>query len=140
VAIDGDDAYVTTGSGGPGGTVVRIDLTADPLLTVRDDAAATDEDMRLVVGGDASDDDQFTTVVTTDVTANDEGVETVTPLGIADGAVTTGSIVYQPRRDFHGVDDVPYRGCDGEGTCLNGVLEVTVGQQPIDRIAGIGRM
>jgi putative cell wall-binding protein len=131
LAIDaaGDWAYMTVGAGVPAdfpipgsGEVVRVSLAdAEPLVTVVDDAASTDEDERLEV----------------DVEANDTGVATATPLGISQGAAVPGSIVYQPPVHFTGDDTVPYRGCDaGEEHCLNGVLTVTVEETPTDRIAG----
>lgn len=130
--------YMTSGAAGPDGTVERFDTSAaEPLLTVVDDAASTDEDHRLVAG-DANE-DQFTTVVA-DVMDNDTGVTSVTPLNTAQGAVAEGSIVYQPPAHFTGDDVVPYRACNDSDDCVNGVLTVTVEETPTDRIAGETRV
>lgn len=135
LAIDEDDhAYMTLGSGLPAGApvpgageVVRLDLAAaQPLLTVVDDRATTDEDERLVV----------------DVAANDAGVTTVTPLATARGAVTLegGDVAYQPAARDAGQDMAPYRACDDDGHCVNGVLTVTIDATATDRLAGATRV
>lgn len=129
--------YVTTMSAGPDGTVVRFDPTGDPLLSVTDDSATTTEDHRLVAGD--ADGDAFTTVVA-DVAANDDpAVVDVRALDVARGAVSDGSIAYQPPAHFRGTDAVPYEACNGAGNCVNGVLTVTVAETPTDRIAGENR-
>lgn len=124
--------YITQGSGMAAvapfegaGTVVRFDLSsAEPLVSVTDDAASTDEDETLTV----------------DVAANDDGVVETTALGVAQGAVTDGSVVYQPPAHFTGTDTVPYRACNEDGNCVNGVLTVTVDETATDRIDGETRI
>lgn len=146
MAVNGDHVYITQGSAMPAaapipgaGTVVRFDVTsATPLVTVVDDAATTAEDHRLVAGDVTG--DQFTTVVA-DVMANDgDEVTEVTPLDTAQGAVASGSIVYQPKAHFTGTDTVPYRACNDGGNCLIGVLSVSVQETATDRIAGETRI
>ncbi len=120
--------YMTTMSAGPDGSVVRFDTaTAEPILTVVDDTATTDEDE----------------TVSVDVLANDTGAASVTPLGLAQGAesVDGSELVYQPKVHLSGDDHVPYRACDADGGhCLNGVLTVTIDQTATDRIAGDTRV
>ena len=120
--------YMTTVSGGADGAVVRFDTAAaDPILTVVDDTATTDEDE----------------TVTVDVLSNDTGAASVTPLGLAQGAesVDGSELVYLPKAHMAGEDHVPYRACDADGGhCLNGVLTMSVDQTATDRIAGASRL
>lgn len=138
IAFDEDvpgTLYMSLGSDGIDGSVVRFDATAvDPLVTVVDDTAATDEDERLVADDDAEADAYQS--VTADVAANDTGVAAVSVIDNTRGAVYDGSIGYQPPAHFVGEDTITYRGCTDDGACLIGVLHVMVEPTDTDRIAG----
>lgn len=126
--------YVTTGANAAQGRVIRFDASAlEPLVTVVDDTATTEEDHRLVAGDAQADAYQ---AVTADVADNDTGVTTVSAVDNTHGAVYDGSIVYLPPAHFTGEDTITYLGCNDDDDCLMGVLGVAVTEADTDRIAG----
>ncbi|MBW3664788.1 MAG: ScyD/ScyE family protein [Actinobacteria bacterium] len=132
------DLYITNCSVCPGddlaepgemtGELIRFNdpLTAEPIFTIVDDEADTEEDQPIVV----------------DVTENDSPsdeleVERVT--WSPNAATQTGSILYQPKAHFRGTDTVYYEVCHESGVCATGVLTVTVDETETDRFDGDDR-
>lgn len=96
-----------------------------PIITIVNDSARTGEDEPVEV----------------DVLANDTGtgLEVAQVFG-ENGAVWEGSVVYQPKAHFSGVDTIRYQVCDDDGDCATGVVKVTVDATATDRLNGVDRI